>query len=189
MTDPGLTNRLRQHSRRSGLMVGVTMALTIAICIVGFIWVFAQLEPYVSDFVNRAPAPAESQQHQSSSQNAGNGDGSSNDQADQNAETEPTEKPPTPTPKPKATSTTTAFNPDYQLTADGPVNLRSGPGVDNEAITTVETASPLQYLGEEQESDNPEADGLDVGQKWMKFRTDDGDIGWIREIDVEPYSP
>jgi cytoskeletal protein RodZ len=169
-------------------MVGVTMALTIAICIVGFIWVFAQLEPYFSDFVNRAPAPSESQQHQSSSQNADNGDGSSNDQADQNADTEPTEKPPTPTPKPKATSTTTAFNPDYQTSYDS-INLRSGPGTDTDAVTTLTAQQSLQYLGEKQESDDPSRDEMDPGQSWMKFRTEDGEVGWVREFDVSPYSP
>ena len=35
MTDSGLSTRLRQQSRRAGLMVGLTMVLTIAICIFG----------------------------------------------------------------------------------------------------------------------------------------------------------
>ena len=170
-------------------MVGVTMALTIAICIVGFIWVFAQLEPYVSDFVHRNPATVDNQPaHKPTKEPAANG-GSSNDQADQSTNADPTEPPPTPTPKPQPTQTSVAFNPDYQLTAGGSVNLRSGPGVNNDVITTLSPAQPLQYLNEEQESSNPEADGLDIGQHWMKFRTENGEIGWVREIDVGSYSP
>ena len=49
MSDSGLTNRLRQHSRRSGLGVGLTMAAAIAICILAAAWIFGQLEPYVGD--------------------------------------------------------------------------------------------------------------------------------------------
>lgn len=168
-------------------MVGVTMALTIAICIVGFIWVFAQLEPYVSDFVHRNPTTADTPSQRPRQEPETNG-GSSNDQADENADAEPTKKPPTPTPKPKATQTTSAFNPDYQLTSEDSVNLRSGPGVDSDVVTTLSPAQPLQSLGDEQESDNPEADGLNVGQHWIKFRTETGEVGWVREIDVGPYS-
>jgi cytoskeletal protein RodZ len=187
MTDPGLTNRLRQHSRRSGLMVGVTMALTIAICIVGFIWVFAQLEPYVSDFVHRDPATAE-QPSQRPRQEPDTNGGSSNDQADENADAEPTKKPPTPTPKPKATSTTTAFNPDYQTSYDS-INLRAGPSTETDVVTTLTAQQPLQYLGDKQESDDPSRDEMDPGQSWLKFRTEDGEVGWVREFDVGPYSP
>ena len=51
MTDPGLNNRLRQRSRRAGLMVGVTMALTIFICVGGFAAIYAGLVPFLSDVV------------------------------------------------------------------------------------------------------------------------------------------
>jgi hypothetical protein len=185
MTDPGLTNRLRQHSRRSGLMVGLTMALTIAICIVGFIWGFVQLEPYFSDFIHRDPATTESRPPAKITEPAG---GSSDDNSQASTEDQPTEEPPTPTPKPKPTQTSTAFKPDYQLTAEGSVNLRQGPGVNTEVITTLSPSQPLQFLGDEQESQNPSADGLDAGQHWLKFRTEDGLMGYVREIDVGPYS-
>jgi hypothetical protein len=84
--------------------------------------------------------------------------------------------------------TSTAFKPDYQLTAEGSVNLRQGPGVDTQVITTLSPSQPLQFLGDEQESQNPGADGLDAGQHWLKFRTEDGLTGYVREIDVGPYS-
>src|SRR5688500_17429676 len=61
MSDPGLSNRLRQHSRRSGLAVGLTMAAAIAICILSSAWLFGRIEPYVSDFTGyeqNTPVPA-----------------------------------------------------------------------------------------------------------------------------------
>jgi len=168
-------------------MVGLTMAVTIAICILGFIWVFVQLEPYVSDFVHRDPVASESKPPEKVTEAAGGG-GSSGDDNSQASGADPTQVAPTPTPKPKATSTSTAFKPDYQLTADGPVNLREGPGVNTNVITTLTSAQPLQYLGEEEETQDPSSDGLDPGQHWKKFRTEDGLTGWVREIDVQPYS-
>ncbi|MFL5761680.1 MAG: SH3 domain-containing protein [Thermomicrobiales bacterium] len=190
MTDPGLTNRLRHHSRRSGLMVGLTMALTIAICILGFIWAFVQLEPYVSDFVHRAPSTAEERTSRNPSQQAPANDNPANNQSAQQPSEEPTSKPPTPTPKPKPTATqaSTAFIPDYQLTSNGSVNLRSGPSKATNVVTSLSPSQPLQYLGEKQATADPGFDELDPGQSWMKFRTDDGLEGWVREIDVGPYS-
>ena len=49
MTDTGLSNRLRQHSRRSGIAVGLTMAATIALCILTSAYIFGQIEPYVAE--------------------------------------------------------------------------------------------------------------------------------------------
>jgi hypothetical protein len=42
----------------------------------------------------------------------------------------------------------------------------------------------LQYLGE----DAPTTDPSD-GNRWMKFRTENGDEGWVREIDTDAYQP
>src|SRR5688500_772923 len=61
MSDPGLSNRLRQHSRRSGLAVGLSMAAAIAICILSSAWIFGRIEPLVSDFTGyeqNTPVPA-----------------------------------------------------------------------------------------------------------------------------------
>src|SRR5690349_24988532 len=51
MTDSGLSSRLRQQSRRAGLMVGITMALAIAICVFGAAGVFAWLSRPFSDLI------------------------------------------------------------------------------------------------------------------------------------------
>ena len=51
MTDSGLSTRLRQQSRRAGLMVGITMVLAIAICIFGAAGLFAWLSRPFSDLI------------------------------------------------------------------------------------------------------------------------------------------
>jgi hypothetical protein len=175
-------------------MVGLTMALTIALCIVGFIWVFMELEPFVSDFVHRDPSSGQQQEAPEQSANA--------QQSNQPTEAQPTQEEDqsnqpqaglpeptlTPTSAPIPTATSNTFNPDYQVTSAEFINLRSGPGTNNSVVTTVSPQSPLQYLGVEEESQNPGSDGLDPGQSWMKFRTESGEEGWIREIDVGPYT-
>ena len=57
MTDSGLTRRLRQQSHRSGLAVGISMALAIAVCFGGFTWLYVELDPWVRDFAGVEPAP------------------------------------------------------------------------------------------------------------------------------------
>src|SRR5215207_6777037 len=51
MTDSGLSTRLKQQSRRAGLMVGITMVLAIAICIFGAAGLFAWLSRPFSDLI------------------------------------------------------------------------------------------------------------------------------------------
>lgn len=184
MTDSGLNQRLRQRSRRSGLMIGVSMVVTLMVCVAAFTMIYAKLEPVVSDFVGQGDIVIPT--------------------------AVPTQVPPTSEPKAETTTdaateevagggdnqadiektATDEFVPDYQTAAGRPVNLRPGPGVaSGEAITAVPDNSPLMYLGESQETDDPEGDGMETGQEWMKFRTEDGEEGWMREIDVEEYTP
>jgi hypothetical protein len=68
------------------------------------------------------------------------------------------------------------------MSAPESVNLRAGPGVEFEVVVVLSQQQPLQYLNEDEPTDNPAADG----NRWMKFRTEDGFEGWIREIDAEP---
>jgi cytoskeletal protein RodZ len=170
-------------------MVGLTMALTIALCIVGFIWVFIQLEPYVSDFVHRDPSSAQEQEAPDEPNNSQARAEPTAEPTEEESDEPPPERPdPTNTPKPEPTATSAAFKPDYQITAEESVNLRSGPSTETEPATTLSPAQPLQYLGETVESDDPARDNLDPGQSWMKFRTEDGLEGWVREIDVGEYT-
>lgn len=188
MTDPGLNHRLRQRSRRAGIMIGISMLLTIAVCVGSFSVIYAGLDDIVGDFISRTePDPTHP---------------SAPTEVAQAAPTEapapkPTE-PPAPTaapsdnqaaPTPTASADDGDFQPDYQIDSLGSVNLRSGPGTRFDIIIAVPLEQPLQYLGESEPTTDPDNDELGEGQVWMKFRTEDGDEGWIREIDVTEYVP
>jgi hypothetical protein len=68
------------------------------------------------------------------------------------------------------------------------LNLRSEPsaaGGDQTVVTVLPPSTPLQYLNEEQATTN----AAQNGDRWMRFRTEAGEEGWLREIDTEPYQP
>ena len=182
MTDPGLNDRLRQRSRRAGLMVGVSMALAIAICLGVFTAIYAGLTPWLSDVVPIAAPRAT----QITAADAG--------QTSARAEV-PTVAPvvevaaaPTATPAPTSppaepTPTTAAddFEPTHQINDTGQsINLRPEPSTNNNPIRALSPATPLMFLDEE----SPSPDGT-----WLRFRTEEGEEGWVREIDTEPYQP
>ena len=175
MTDPGLTNRLRQHSRRSGLMVGLTMLLTITICIGASTTIYAKLSPLMSDFVSAKPKATATRPAV-----AGIPAGAAPTSAPPAAPTSPpTAAAPTPTSAPAATANT--FKPDYQVNSGYRVNFRSEPSTDSSdtIIEGLAPATPLQYTGTSDSSS---------GTVWMKFKLQDGTVGWIRQIDVQPYN-
>lgn len=191
MQDPGLNHRLQQRSRRSGFIIGLTMALTLLVCVGSFTVIYAQLEPVVSDFVSSSTDEAAPTEEPEVAEAAPT--------APTETDTDNAEQPqPTTEPSPEPTSEATAeptpdddeFVPDYQLDSIDSVNLRPGPGVNSgEAVVAVPIDAPLMYLGESEPTQDPGADGLDEGQVWMLFRTEDGEEGWIREIDVTEYTP
>jgi hypothetical protein len=188
MQDPGLNHRLQQRSRRSGFMIGLTMALTLALCVASFTFIYSQLEPVVADFVSsgETEVPATTAPQVAAAAPTGDANAPAQDAAAPTAE--PTTAPePTREPSP----TTDEFVPDYQVDSSAPVNLRAGPSVNNsgEPIVAVPIDAPLMYLDESQPTEDPGGDGLGEGQVWMKFRTEDGEEGWIREIDVTEYTP
>lgn len=177
MSDPGLSNRLRQHSRRSGLAIGLTMAIAIALGIVASAWLFGRIEPYVSDFTGyeqRTPAPAVAEAHP-------------NDPTPANAEpaptapAAPTSLPAQSTVAPVATETTTAFTQTYESNPDFTVNFRPGPSIDSgEPVATLDPGTPLEYLGEQTTGDD--------GSIWLRMKTQNGVEGWLREVDTVPTS-
>lgn len=183
MTDPGLNHRLRQRSRRAGVMIGISMALTIAVCVGSFSVIYASLDDVVGDFVSRgqdvaavrtptaAPEPTAAGQ-----QPAANA---------QQAPAPTATAAPEPTAEPSPTPESDEFTPDFQLNSNGSVNLRSGPGTEFEVVTVITPEQPLQYLNEDEPTDNPAQNG----DRWMRFRTEDDQEGWIREIDVTEYEP
>lgn len=185
MTDPGLTRRLRQQAHRSGLAIGLSMALAIAVCVGSFTWLYVQLDPWVRDFAGAEPAPTATARSSASRDSAARED--EEEPADEEATDEPR---PTRTPTPEEDSNDIqpveedddGFDANYQVVALEPVRLRSGPGVNFDiVIDGLPTGTPLEFTGQREPSQNPDADG-DV--EWLQFQTEDGQEGWIRKIDV-----
>ena len=190
MTDPGLNQRLRQRSRRSGLMIGISMLLTLVVCVGAFTMIYARLEPVVADFVGRgdievptsvpttepvaqAPQPTAEPEEADGSEAATEEPADSGDNQIDQIDSDPDE-----------------FVPDYQVEAGGPVNLRPGPGVaSGNAIIALPVATPLMFLNEEIATEDPGGDQMESGQVWMRFRTEDGQEGWMRELDITEYVP
>ena len=186
MTDPGLNHRLRQRSRRAGIMIGISMLLTIAVCVGSFSIIYAGLDDIVGDFVSRAePDPTQTPPPTDVAQAAPTAAPVATDAAAPTAAPSDNQAAPTPT----ESARDGGFEPDYQVDSLGSVNLRSGPGTRFDIVTAVPLEQPLQYLGESEPTTDPTNDELGEGQVWMKFRTEDGDEGWIREIDVAEYVP
>ncbi len=185
MSDPGLTNRLRQHSRRSGLAVGLTMALAIALGILASAWLFGRIEPYVSDFTGyqertAVPAVAEA----SDSERTPQSEPTTAADAQATEAPAPTQEPDNatePTVAPAATGTVAAFTETHQSNPDFSVNFRPGPSIDSgDPVATLGPGTPLQYLDEQTTGDD--------GSIWLRMKTQDGTEGWLREVDTVPTS-
>jgi hypothetical protein len=177
MADASLTKRLRQHSQRAGVMVGLSMALTISLLIGGFVVIYGWSGQYFSDFIpadsTATPTVAPGATLAAAPTAAAVGTGA--------ADLHPTAAPTTP-PTPAATQPP-AFQPTHQIAGTNRINFRAGPGGPGsgfDIITTLDPGTPLQYLDERDDSS---------GQPWMKFKIEQGNEGWVREWDVEPYQP
>lgn len=169
MTNSGLTNRLRQQSRRSGFAVGVAMAATILLCVAGFVVIYAQVDPLTRDFIG-APPTATATRDAESSGSTDSGGSSSGGEA---ARTTPT---PRPTDTPAPTATEEGFVVTHVSNTTDSVNFRSGPGTDFGVIQTIPPSTQLRATGES----GVAGDGL----TWLEFELEDGTVGWIREIDT-----
>jgi hypothetical protein len=172
MSDPGLTNRLRQRSRRAGLAVGLSMALTIAVCIGSFAWIYAKADPLFADLVgNDLTTPTRAA---TASVAATAARGSANDEPEPTEEpTEESEPEPTEEPTPAPTETPDVFQASHVSNPDLQINLRPEPSTNGDPVAVLATGTPLQYLGEEDTGDD--------GFQWFRFRTEDGVEGWLRE--------
>jgi hypothetical protein len=179
MTDSGLSTRLRQQSRRAGLMVGITMVLAIAICIFGAAGLFAWLSRPFSDLIP-VVAPA-AQVQQATEPDEPPDQQPAGEEPAVEAQVEPTQPA---LAEPADSPTAGDFEPTHQIGAGQSVNFRLGPSTGDAIIVALPPATPLEYLDEDAPTANP-ADG----DRWMRFRTESGDEGWIREIDTEPYQP
>jgi hypothetical protein len=182
MTDSGLSTRLKQQSRRAGLMVGITMVLAIAICIFGAAGLFAWLSRPFSDLIPVVAPAAQVQQPAEPAEPAEPaGQQPAGEEPAVAAQTAPTQPPPA---APTNSPTADDFTPSHQIGAGQSVNFRSGPSTTDPIIVALPPDTPLQYLNEDAPTENPSD-----GDRWMRFRSEAGDEGWIREIDTEPYQP
>ncbi|HYH12175.1 MAG TPA: SH3 domain-containing protein [Thermomicrobiales bacterium] len=190
MSDPGLSHRLRQRSRRAGFMIGLSMILTIALCAVGFTVIYTALDGFTTDFVSSqegdddvTPTGVDEIAEELSETSAETPE-SQPTPDEQPADTEGEEPAPTPTPSPEGEEDDDdGFDPDYQV-GSVTVNLREGPSTSTGIVNGLPPATPLQYLGEEAPTESPSD-----GDRWMRFVTEDGLEGWIREIDVTEFVP
>jgi hypothetical protein len=156
-------------------MVGLTMVLAIAICIFGAAALFAALSRPFSDLVPIvAPAP------EITVEEAPDAPTTDEPPADQPIQTEPEPTEP-PSAEPTVAPAEQAFEPTHQISALTSVNFRSGPSVGDSVIVALSPATPLQYLDE----DETAADG----DRWMRFRNESGQDGWVLEELTEPYQP
>jgi hypothetical protein len=176
MSDSGLSTRLRQQSRRAGLMVGITMVLAMAILIFGAAGLFAWLSRPFSDLIPVVAPAAEAPVIEAPPEPAE--EPAAPTEPAPAIEVEPTETAPA---APTAAPTAEAFEPTHQISANQSVNFRTGPSVNDPVIIALSPATPLQYLDEDQSS----ADG----EQWMRFRTEDGQEGWVNEELTVPYQP
>ncbi len=170
MAEPGLTSRLRQHSRRTGMLVGLSMAVAIAICIVGFIWIYVRVGPIFSDFIPESSAAL-------------------TPVVLGGAATPATSASPTAriaglaTPRATATvsaSPTPIWEATHEIVSGETVNFREGPTTDSDVVDVLAPGTELKFIGEQEVTD---------GVTWMHFQTEDDTIGWIRTVDVRPLVP
>ncbi len=171
-------------------MIGISMALTIGVCVAGFSFIYAALDDTVGDFVARdVPAPVIPTQPPTepavAQSEAPEGNEPPPDEPEE-AAAEPTEEAPA---EAEPTEESDAFQPDYQSSPNARLNFREEPstsGGEDTVIFGIAEGTLLQFTGETQPSDNPEVDGE---EGWLLFRLEDGTEGWLRAIDVEENEP
>ncbi len=172
MVEPGLTSRLRQHSRRSGMLVGLSMAIAIGICIIGFIWIYVRVGPLFSDFI---PANSTALTPVSSvSGGAATPTGSST--AITSILASPTATQLTAT----LASPTPVWEATHKIVAGETVNFRAGPSTLTDIVDVLPPGTELKFVGQQQQTS---------GVTWMKFQEKDGTEGWVRTVDVDPVVP
>ncbi|HEU5328572.1 MAG: SH3 domain-containing protein [Thermomicrobiales bacterium] len=174
----GLNERLEQYSHRSGMMVGVSMALVVALTIGAFIWVFFKIDPFFTDFTGRTgatyPTPAIVRVLASPP-----GSAAAASPGTATAASAPVIPTPTALGTPVASGAATpAFTPTHVIADYGQqVNLRAGPSTSSSQIALLAPGTKLKFLNEQQT----------VGETiWMRFQTERGDVGWVRQIDTNP---
>ena len=170
----GLNERLQQHTRRSGMLIGVSMAIAMALAVGAFTWIFFRIDPLLSDFTGRAGLP-------SGSPIAGLATraGATSSRAAAGTPQGPAQLPTATALTLASPSTTRAtFAATHIADDDGqPVPLRAGPSAASARIALLPAGTRLKFLDEEEQ----------VGDvTWWKFQTERGDVGWLHRDDTRP---
>ncbi|MEJ7761397.1 MAG: hypothetical protein WKF80_01255 [Thermomicrobiales bacterium] len=177
------------------------MLIAAMVLLGGFVLIYGALEPYTRDFVAadvpQDPTPSVEPARATESTAALSGPGEEPSAAAGEDPTSAADEEPTPEgdgPAPTPTATTgpitiaeddTAFEPDYQVDpgADTGINFRTAPSIAGGQSTVIIALPPgtqLESQGEQREdAENPAENGT-----WLLFQTEDGQEGWVREIDV-----
>jgi hypothetical protein len=161
-------------------MVGITMVLAIAICIFGAAGLFAWLSRPFSDLIPVVAPAAQVQPTAAPAEPAGQPPPQGEEQAIE-TQAEPTQPAPA---EPTVSPIAEEFQPTHQIASGQSVNFRTGPSVADSVIIALPPATPLQYLNEDAPTSGP-----NEGDRWMRFRTEDDQEGWVLEILTEPYQP
>jgi uncharacterized protein YgiM (DUF1202 family) len=145
------------------------MAVAIAICIVGFIWIYVRVGPIFSDFIPQSSADLTP--------------------VVLGAATPVTSASPTAQiaglATPRATPTISAsptpiWEATHEIVSGETVNFREGPTTDSDVVDVLPPGTQLKFIGEQEVTN---------GVTWMHFQTEDGTIGWVRTVDVSPLVP
>jgi hypothetical protein len=174
----GLNERLQQHSQRSGMMIGISMAVVVVLLVGSFTWLFFRLDPFFSDFAGRTGVERSTVEPARIAASPRSGTpGSTTDQT-------PLPVPPTPTAlilTPPAVAGTPQFQATHAIADFGQqVNFRAAPGTNATRVALLPPGTRLRYLNE-QES---------VGDVvWMHFQLERGELGWVRQLDVTVLRP
>lgn len=171
-------------------MIGVSMLLTIALCAVVFTVLYTALGAFTADFISQTDeTPTIEAQIAAPDTTDASQDTSDSQIPAAAATTAPNQAP---VEQPQATATVAAtraanaseFDPDFQIASDVTINLREGPSTATSILDGLPPATPLEYLDEDAPTDTPTD-----GERWMKFESENGLVGWVREIDVTEYEP
>jgi uncharacterized protein YgiM (DUF1202 family) len=151
------------------MLVGLSMALAIAICIGGFIWIYVRVGPIFSDFIPQ-------------SSNSLTPVVLSNVASPQ-AATPAAQLATIATPTPVATisaSPTVIWEATHKIVSGETVNFRGGPTTNSDVVDVLPPGTDIKFIGEQQQTS---------GVTWMHFQEEDGTEGWVREVDVTPLTP
>lgn len=154
------------------MLVGLSMAIAIGICIIGFIWIYVRVGPVFSDFV---PAKSASLTPVSSLLTSATPTGSATPIAGVAISS------PTPTSLPTVfASPSPVWEATHKIVAGERVNFRAGPSTVSDIVDVLQPGTQLKFIGKQQTTS---------GVTWMQFDLEDGTQGWVRTVDVDPIVP